>query len=59
MNVYVSQNSAIYEDKAELENIIKLSAKEKLQLERQLAQQPQVKVIASLSYWPSPSAIFK
>ncbi|KAI0229085.1 hypothetical protein LSAT2_020507 [Lamellibrachia satsuma] len=34
-------NSEIYEDKVELENIIKLSAKEKLQLERQLVQQPQ------------------
>ena len=41
------QNSEIYEDKVELENIIKLSAKEKLQLERQLVQQPQVNIVIS------------
>ena len=34
------QNAQVYEDQAELEGIIKQAAKERLRLERQLAQRP-------------------
>ena len=40
-NIYFTfQNAQVYEDQAELEGIIKQAAKERLRLERQLAQRP-------------------